>query len=114
MFFEPGARLDNGDFRYRLYCKYQYRGYEKAGNYESVVHYPWPFFDTTLDADKLLAYYHMTGFKNWPTPWDEFENHMRWYCVHMNSGDTYWAVAKSQFYLMSMVPIPKEIIHAFT
>jgi hypothetical protein len=79
--------------------------------------YPWLFVDTNLEHDKLLAYYHVTGFKNWPGAWTGHKEHMQWFKRAPAVTNPHWVVAESRFttrFSTLIVPIPKEYIDAFT
>ena len=110
---EEGSRRPDGTFkRWLVVCN-------KAG-YPALIHFPWPFVDITLDYDKLLAYYHATRYKGWPSQWERFEDEMRWHAARDN-GLFMWLhpvipnhARETEHYLTPENATPEEFLNAFS
>lgn len=114
MFAEPGSRQPNGDYCFFLQL-------QTALDSGPSLALPWPFETQEIDADLLLAHYHLHRFADWPVQWRDFPRFFGWW-PHSNSSGSrppefLWALMPTPHpYPLSrkFKRVPKELINALT
>jgi hypothetical protein len=118
---EPGARNARMEFKFWLHMECRL---------PSFLTVPWPFASAVLDADILLAHYHISNFENWPGEWWHMRQHLTT-CMRGQRGmrghrgiggfpsdEFYWGLfgtpIRNQLAYTPKYAIPKEFIDALT